>query len=86
MSASTASANLAPVSGIAGRYASALFELALDAGALETVEGELKPISPADTFFLLEAAQTVVFVPGYGMAVAQANSKPCKAPSTDRPT
>jgi NAD(P) transhydrogenase subunit beta len=37
-----------------------------------TVEGELKPISPADTFFVLEAAQSIVFVPGYGMAVAQA--------------
>ncbi len=41
VSTSTASANLAPVSGVAGRYASALFELALDAGALEAVEGEL---------------------------------------------
>ena len=47
MSTSTASANLAPVSGVAGRYASALFELALDAGALEAVEGELKTLQAA---------------------------------------
>ena len=37
-----------------------------------TVQGELKPISASDTFYVLEAAQSVVFVPGYGMAVAQA--------------
>jgi len=36
------------------------------------VEGEIKPISPDDTYFLLEAASSVIFVPGYGMAVAQA--------------
>ncbi|MEA2013736.1 MAG: NAD(P)(+) transhydrogenase (Re/Si-specific) subunit beta [Thermodesulfobacteriota bacterium] len=36
------------------------------------VEGEVKPISAEDTYFVLEAASSVVFVPGYGMAVAQA--------------
>ena len=36
------------------------------------VQGELKPISPEDTFAVLEAARQVVFVPGYGMAVSQA--------------
>lgn len=36
------------------------------------VEGEVKPISAEDTYFILEAASSVVFVPGYGMAVAQA--------------
>jgi NAD(P) transhydrogenase subunit beta len=36
------------------------------------VQGEPAPISPADTYFVLEAARSVVFVPGYGMAVAQA--------------
>ena len=36
------------------------------------VKGEVKPISPEDTYFILEAADSVVFVPGYGMAVAQA--------------
>jgi NAD(P) transhydrogenase subunit beta len=36
------------------------------------VEGEVKPITPEDAALILEAAQTVTFVPGYGMAVAQA--------------
>jgi H+-translocating NAD(P) transhydrogenase subunit beta len=34
--------------------------------------GELKPISPEDAYLVLEAASHVVFIPGYGMAVAQA--------------
>lgn len=34
--------------------------------------GEAKPISPEDASLILEAAQSVVIVPGYGMAVAQA--------------
>lgn len=37
-----------------------------------SVEGEAKPIVPSDAFLILEAASSVVFVPGYGMAVAQA--------------
>ena len=36
------------------------------------VEGEIKPLSADDAYFILEAANSVVFVPGYGMAVAQA--------------
>ena len=36
------------------------------------VEGEVKPITADDAFLILEAAQSVSFVPGYGMAVAQA--------------
>jgi NAD(P) transhydrogenase subunit beta len=36
------------------------------------VEGEVNPISTEDAFLILEAAQSVTFVPGYGMAVAQA--------------
>ena len=36
------------------------------------VQGELKPISPEDTYAVLEAARNVVIVPGYGMAVSQA--------------
>ncbi len=36
------------------------------------VEGEVKPINTEDAFLILEAAQSVTFVPGYGMAVAQA--------------
>jgi len=35
-------------------------------------DGELKPISVEDAYYILEAAKNVVFVPGYGMAVAQA--------------
>jgi proton-translocating NAD(P)+ transhydrogenase subunit beta len=35
-------------------------------------KGEAKSISPHDAYYALEAARSVVFVPGYGMAVAQA--------------
>ncbi|MCE9615230.1 MAG: NAD(P)(+) transhydrogenase (Re/Si-specific) subunit beta [Lentisphaerae bacterium] len=42
------------------------------AGAGAAVTGEVKPISAADAYFVLEAARSVIFVPGYGMAVAQA--------------
>ena len=35
-------------------------------------QGEAKPVSPEDAYLILEAARSVVFVPGYGMAVAQA--------------
>jgi len=38
------SRDLAPTTGVAGRYAAALFDLANEAGALETVEGELKAL------------------------------------------
>lgn len=41
-------------------------------GAGAAVEGEAKPINADDTYYILEAASSVVFVPGYGMAVAQA--------------
>ena len=37
-----------------------------------TVEGEVKPITAEDAYLILEAAQNVCIVPGYGMAVAQA--------------
>jgi len=36
------------------------------------VEGEMKAVSVSDAYYVLEAAQSVVIVPGYGMAVAQA--------------
>ncbi len=36
------------------------------------VQGEATPISADDAYYVLEAAQSVLFVPGYGMAVAQA--------------
>jgi NAD(P) transhydrogenase subunit beta len=35
-------------------------------------QGEVTPISPDDTASLLEEAKSVVIIPGYGMAVAQA--------------
>ena len=42
------------------------------AGTAEQIQGEPHPISAEDAYFILEAARSVVFVPGYGMAVAQA--------------
>ena len=36
------------------------------------VEGEIKPISAQDAYYVLEAASNVAIIPGYGMAVAQA--------------
>jgi len=41
-------------------------------GAAAGYQGEAKAVSAEDAYFLLEAARSVVFVPGYGMAVAQA--------------
>ncbi len=35
-------------------------------------QGEVKPVSADDAYYVLEAASSVVIVPGYGMAVAQA--------------
>ncbi len=36
------------------------------------VEGEVKAMTADDAYYVLEAASNVIFVPGYGMAVAQA--------------
>ena len=36
------------------------------------VEGEIKPITAEDAYYILEAASNVAIIPGYGMAVAQA--------------
>ena len=36
------------------------------------IDGEVQPISTEDAYYVLEAARSVVVVPGYGMAVAQA--------------
>lgn len=48
-------------------------------GAVETTartgksqQGEAKAVSPEDAYYILEAASSVAIVPGYGMAVAQA--------------
>ncbi len=35
-------------------------------------KGEVKAVNSEDAYFILEAARSVVFVPGYGLAVAQA--------------
>ena len=48
------------------------FGSATTGGAGEGQTGEVKPISAEDAYYVLEAASSVVFVPGYGMAVAQA--------------
>ena len=46
--------------------------VAKGAGAAAQPEGEVTPISAADTAELLREAKHVIIVPGYGMAVAQA--------------
>jgi NAD(P) transhydrogenase subunit beta len=38
----------------------------------DAYQGEVKPLSIEDAYLILEAAHNVVFVPGYGMAAAQA--------------
>ena len=40
--------------------------------ASEGPQGEVKPASAEDVYYILEAADSVAFVPGYGLAVAQA--------------
>ena len=42
------------------------------AGGEEGPTGEIKPASAEDVYYILEAADSVAFVPGYGLAVAQA--------------
>jgi NAD(P) transhydrogenase subunit beta len=44
----------------------------VDAGACGLANGEVKTISPTEAWPVLEAARSVVIVPGYGMAAAQA--------------
>lgn len=38
----------------------------------QVIEGEVKPMTAEDAYYVLEAASTVAVIPGYGMAVAQA--------------
>ena len=45
---------------------------AVSTAGSQQVEGEVKAISSEDAYYILEAASSVIFVPGYGMAVAQA--------------
>ena len=40
--------------------------------AAEGPQGEATPITPEDAYYMLEAARNIIVVPGYGMAVAQA--------------
>ena len=45
---------------------------AASGGSDTEIEGEIKPITAEDAFLVIEAARSVLIVPGYGMAVAQA--------------
>ena len=54
-------------------FASLLFKTTKKKAASATGEHkEPKSMSVEDAFLILEAAKSVVFIPGYGMAVAQA--------------
>ncbi|MCL4168954.1 UNVERIFIED_CONTAM: hypothetical protein GTU68_040545 [Idotea baltica] len=48
------------------------FGAAAGGGSGAEVEGEMKAATTEDAYYVLEAAQSVVIIPGYGMAVAQA--------------
>jgi NAD(P) transhydrogenase subunit beta len=48
------------------------FKAVSSTASTATMQGEPKPITPEDAYYILEAARSVVIVPGYGMAVAQA--------------
>jgi NAD(P) transhydrogenase subunit beta len=41
-------------------------------GAAGQIEGEVTALTTEDAYYVLEAAQSLVVIPGYGMAVAQA--------------
>lgn len=45
---------------------------AVTSGKASGEQGEVKPINIEDAYLILESASSVVFVPGYGLAVAQA--------------
>src|SRR6185503_11546950 len=55
-------------------FTNVLFGAFGSAGAKTTqaVQGEVKPASSEEAFAILEGARSVVVVPGYGLAVAQA--------------
>ncbi|MBM7424437.1 NAD(P)(+) transhydrogenase (Re/Si-specific) subunit beta [Spongiibacter marinus] len=48
------------------------FSAVAGGGGAAKIEGEAKAMSADDAYYVLEAASSVVIVPGYGMAVAQA--------------
>ncbi|WP_174626261.1 Re/Si-specific NAD(P)(+) transhydrogenase subunit beta [Candidatus Methylobacter favarea] len=54
------------ISVIAGGFGTA------SGGEAAAIEGEVQPVTPAETAELLLAAKNLVIIPGYGMAVAQA--------------
>ncbi len=43
-----------------------------EAGPAASEGGEVRPLTPREAYYILEAAGTIAVVPGYGMAVAQA--------------
>ena len=43
-----------------------------DSSSSEEIAGETRPISAEDTYLIMESARSALIVPGYGMAVAQA--------------
>ena len=45
---------------------------ASDSDSSEEIIGETRPITAEDTYLIMESARSVLIVPGYGMAVAQA--------------
>ncbi len=47
----------------------------IEAGAKQTVEGSVRSASPEEAAEILDSARSVVIIPGYGMAVAQAQHK-----------
>ena len=49
------------------------FSAVAGGGGAAKIEGEAKAMSADDAYYVLEAASSVVIVPGYGMAVAQAH-------------
>jgi H+-translocating NAD(P) transhydrogenase subunit beta len=59
------------ISVIAGGFGSASAAPKPSAGAVEP-QGEVTPVNPTETAELLRDAKNVIIVPGYGMAVAQA--------------
>ncbi len=65
------------ISVIAGGFGSGAGKPAAAAGG-EQPEGEVTPISAAETAEMLRDAKNVVIVPGYGMAVAQAQHMVCE--------
>jgi NAD(P) transhydrogenase subunit beta len=54
------------------------FGSAVQKKSAKGAQGEAKPISIEDAYIVLEAAKSVAIVPGYGMAVAQAQHAVCE--------